>query len=127
MRSKRERPNRFPKHTWKASRARTPSVVRLKSRAISWPLTWPRAGSSIWMKSAPAATSPFSSWLMTSAKRSATSTTPLYVVPGWMREPKVRGPAQVALIARVVWARRYSNSLTMPSPPAGVSIRDTAS
>ena len=79
------------------------------------------------MNSAPAATSPLSSWLITSAKRSATWTTPLYVAPGWMREPKVRGPAQVALSRAWRVAFRYSNSLTMPSPPSGVSILPTAS
>src|SRR5437773_133570 len=52
---------------WKPSRARTPSVARLNSRAISSPETLPRAGSSIWTKSAPAATSAFSSALITSA------------------------------------------------------------
>src|SRR5712692_3093273 len=104
---------------WKASLAFTPSVARLKRRAISSPLTLPRAGSSIWMKSAPASTRPRSSALITSAKRSATSTTPLYILPGWMREPKVSGPAQVALTPRAVWALRYSNSLMMPRPPAG--------
>ena len=57
MRSKRERPKRLPKQMWKASLAFTPSVARLKSRAISSPVTLPRAGSSSWMKSAPAATS----------------------------------------------------------------------
>ena len=64
---------------------------------------------------------------MTSAKRSATSTTPLYCLPGWIREPNVSGPAQVALVARVVWVLRYSNSFTMPRPPGGVSMRPTAS
>jgi hypothetical protein len=44
-----------------------------------------------------------------------------------MREPKVRGPAQVALVARPVWALRYSNSLMMPRPPGGVSMRPVAS
>ena len=79
------------------------------------------------MKSAPASTSPLSSALITSAKRSATSTTPLYSLPGWMREPNVSGPAQVALTPRVVWALRYSNSLMMPRPPGGASMRPVAS
>jgi hypothetical protein len=44
-------------------------------RAISWPDTLPRAGSSIWIHSAPAASSALSSSLITLAKRSEISTT----------------------------------------------------
>src|SRR5437763_14676181 len=52
---------------WKASFASTPSVARLNRRAISFPETLPRAGSSSWMKVAPASTRALSPALITCA------------------------------------------------------------
>ena len=97
----------------------------LNSRAISCPVTVPLAGSSIWMKSAPAAARTLSSSLMTWANSAAISTVLAYTSPGRMREAKVSGPAQVTLVGRSVCACRYSNSSTMPSPE-GASIRPVA-
>ena len=87
---------------WNASFASTPSVAMLNSRAISCPVTVPLAGSSIWMKSAPAATRPFSSSLITLANSAAISTVLPYTSAGRMRDAKVSGPAQVALVGRSV-------------------------